>query len=58
MDETQAIYRGVSQSAFCFIIELEEKAIGECWLQEMNLDAGCRINERRIFCLTARMLSA
>lgn len=38
LDETQAIYRSVSQSAFCFIIELEEKAIGECWLQKMNLE--------------------
>lgn len=38
LDEVQEIYREVSQSAFCFIIELHGHAIGECWLQKMNLD--------------------
>ena len=36
--ETQAIYRGVSQRAFNFVAMLGDTAVGECWLQEMNLD--------------------
>lgn len=40
--EVQAIYRGVSQRAFCFVAELtgilrRGEPIGEGWLQEMNL---------------------
>jgi RimJ/RimL family protein N-acetyltransferase len=31
------IYGGVSQNAFCFLIEVDGKPIGECWLQKMNL---------------------
>lgn len=31
------IYGGVSQSAFCFLIEVDDIPIGECWLQEMNV---------------------
>ena len=38
LDEIQDLYRGVSQSAFCFIIELNAQPIGETWLQRMNLD--------------------
>ncbi len=37
LEEAQHIYRSVSQQAFCFIIELNEKPIGEGWLQQMNL---------------------
>jgi RimJ/RimL family protein N-acetyltransferase len=37
LHETQSIYRGVSQSAFVFISELDGEPIGECWLQNMNL---------------------
>jgi RimJ/RimL family protein N-acetyltransferase len=37
LEEIQGIYRGVSREAFCFIIELEGKPVGECWLQRMNL---------------------
>ncbi|HZO89617.1 MAG TPA: GNAT family N-acetyltransferase [Chthonomonadaceae bacterium] len=37
LDEIQCLYRGVSQHAFCFIIEVDGAPIGECWLQEMNL---------------------
>jgi aminoglycoside 6'-N-acetyltransferase len=37
LEDIQGIYRGVSQSAFCFIIELDGRPIGECWLQRMNL---------------------
>jgi len=38
LDQVQKLYRGVSQKAFCFIIEADGEPIGECWLQEMNLD--------------------
>ena len=37
LEETQGIYRDVSQHAFNFIAELDGRPIGECWLQEMNL---------------------
>jgi RimJ/RimL family protein N-acetyltransferase len=37
LPEIQGIYRGVSQSAFCFIIELNGEPIGEGWLQQMNI---------------------
>lgn len=36
-EEVQRIYRFVSQKAFMFIIELDGRPVGECWLQEMNL---------------------
>ena len=32
IEEVRAIYRGVSRTAFCFVIEHEGSAIGECWL--------------------------
>jgi RimJ/RimL family protein N-acetyltransferase len=38
LDDIQGIYRTTSQTAFCFIIELNGKPIGECWLQKMNLE--------------------
>jgi aminoglycoside 6'-N-acetyltransferase len=38
LDEVQAIYRGISQNAFCFMAELAGQAVAECWLQQMNLD--------------------
>ena len=38
MEEVQDIYRTVSQSALCFIIEYQGRAVGECWLQHMNLE--------------------
>ena len=31
------IYSGVSQNAFCFLIETDGIPVGECWLQEMNV---------------------
>lgn len=43
LEEVQAIYRGTSQKAFVFIAELDGEPIGECWLQEMNLE---RVLER------------
>ena len=36
-DTVHQIYGGVSQSAFCFLIEADGIPIGECWLQKMNL---------------------
>ena len=38
VEEVQELYRGVSATAFCFIIEIDGQPIGECWLQKMNLD--------------------
>jgi len=38
LEEIQRIYRGVSQSAYCFIIKYNSVPIGECWLQQMNLE--------------------
>ena len=38
LEQVQEIYRGVSQDAFCFIIEVDGNPIGECWLQQMNLE--------------------
>ena len=38
LDDVQMIYRRVSQSAYCFIIEVDGQPIGECWLQAMNLE--------------------
>ena len=36
--DIQGIYRHVSQSAYCFIIEQAGEPLGDCWLQEMNLE--------------------
>jgi RimJ/RimL family protein N-acetyltransferase len=38
LEDVQGIYREVSQTGFCFIIEVGGWPIGECWLQEMNRD--------------------
>jgi RimJ/RimL family protein N-acetyltransferase len=35
--EVRAIFRTVSQRAYCFMIEYEERTVGNCWLQEMDL---------------------
>jgi RimJ/RimL family protein N-acetyltransferase len=37
MEEVKAIYRGVSQTSYYFMIKFQGKPIGECQLQEMNL---------------------
>ncbi|HQH68528.1 MAG TPA: GNAT family N-acetyltransferase [Candidatus Hydrogenedentes bacterium] len=37
IEAVQELYRTVSQSAYIFIIELDDVPIGDCWLQEMNL---------------------
>ncbi|MHC1694108.1 MAG: GNAT family N-acetyltransferase [Eubacteriales bacterium] len=36
-DTVHHIYGGVSQNAYCFLIEVNDSPIGECWLQKMNL---------------------
>lgn len=36
--EVQGIYRSVSQTAFCFVMEWQDAPVGECWLQRMNLE--------------------
>ena len=38
LEDIQGMYRTVSQTALCFIIEHEGRPVGECWLQHMNLD--------------------
>jgi RimJ/RimL family protein N-acetyltransferase len=38
LDEVQAIYRHVSQTALCFVIESGGESVGDCWLQQLNLD--------------------
>ena len=37
LSEIQSIYRWISTHAFCFIMEVDGRAVGECWLQRMNL---------------------
>jgi ribosomal-protein-alanine N-acetyltransferase len=37
LEEVQKIFCRVSRHAYCFIIELDGKPIGDGWLQEMNL---------------------
>ncbi|ARP49561.1 hypothetical protein B6259_00800 [Ruminococcaceae bacterium CPB6] len=36
-DTVHQIYSGVSQNAFCFLIECDGIPIGDCWLRKMNL---------------------
>jgi aminoglycoside 6'-N-acetyltransferase len=36
LEEIQGIYRGTSQTAFCFIVEIKGVPVGESWLQQMN----------------------
>jgi len=43
LPELQEIMRAISRKASCFVIEHRGEAVGDCWLQEMNLD---RILER------------
>lgn len=37
LETLQAMYRRISQEARCFVIEVEGRPVGECWLQKMNL---------------------
>lgn len=43
LEDVQGMYRQISQSAYCFMSERMGQAIGECWLQAMNLE---RINSQ------------
>ncbi len=36
--QVQEIVRGISRSAYCFVIEFEDRPVGECWLQAMNVE--------------------
>ena len=36
--QVQKIMRAISSHAFCFVVEFGGRPVGECWLQEMNLD--------------------
>ena len=38
LEDIQGIYGYVSKMSFCFIIEYQGLSIGECWLQQMNLE--------------------
>lgn len=33
-DVVHQIYGGISQNNFCFVVEVNDKIIGECWLQK------------------------
>jgi ubiquinone/menaquinone biosynthesis C-methylase UbiE/RimJ/RimL family protein N-acetyltransferase len=37
LEDVQDLYRSVSQAAICFVIEVDGKPIGDCWLQRMNM---------------------
>ena len=37
-EEVRGIYCAVSKTAFCFIVEADGTPVGECWLQEMNIE--------------------
>ncbi|MDE2867943.1 MAG: GNAT family N-acetyltransferase [Chloroflexota bacterium] len=43
-EQVQEIVRGISRTAFCFVIEFEGRPVGECWLQQMNLERILRKN--------------
>jgi len=38
LEEVQELYCAVCAHAFCFVIVADGRPVGECWLQEMNLD--------------------
>ena len=44
LGQVQKIMRGLSRCAYCFVIEFEGRPLGECWLQEMNLERVLRRN--------------
>ena len=37
-ENVRGIYCTVSQTAFCFVVEADGTPVGECWLQEMNIE--------------------
>jgi len=42
--QVQKIMRDISSHAYCFVIEFNGRPVGECWLQEMNLERILRRN--------------
>jgi RimJ/RimL family protein N-acetyltransferase len=38
LEQVQRLYRSISQTAFCFMMEWQGAAVGECYLQRMNLE--------------------
>jgi RimJ/RimL family protein N-acetyltransferase len=38
LEDLQRIFRTISQTAYIFLVEFQGRVVGECWLQEMNLD--------------------
>jgi RimJ/RimL family protein N-acetyltransferase len=38
LEQVQELYCTVCAHAFCFVIEADGQPVGDCWLQEMNLD--------------------
>ena len=38
LEDLQRVFRTISQAAFIFLVEFQGRVVGECWLQEMNLD--------------------
>ena len=38
LSDMQKMYWGISQQAYVFMIELDGRPTGECWLQKMNLE--------------------
>ena len=44
LGQVQKIMRGISRHAYCFVVEFESRPVGECWLQEMNLERILRRN--------------
>lgn len=37
-ETVREIYGGVSRDALCFLVEVDDRPVGECWLQRMNLE--------------------
>lgn len=38
LEDLQQVFRTISQAAYIFLVEFHGRVVGECWLQEMNLD--------------------
>ena len=44
LGQVQRIMCGISSHAYCFVIEFEGRPVGECWLQQMNVERILRRN--------------
>jgi RimJ/RimL family protein N-acetyltransferase len=38
LEDLQRVFRTISRAAYIFLVEFRGRVVGECWLQEMNLD--------------------